>query len=180
MPNPRVDTYDLASNTKCSYDCSRDAIVKFMNGRFCCEETPNACPSVRVRNSERLKKSYENGDRKPVTFTEDLKKRISDSVKKTKTNNKQLQSWDEMSFQSKRKIVLQEQNYKCIMCESSEWLGQKIKLEVDHIDGNKINNVRTNLRGLCPNCHSFTDTWRKKKSAGSPTAGGNSLRNCTV
>lgn len=36
-----------------------------------------------------------------------------------------------------------------------------LKCGKDHIDGDKHNNSRENLRLLCPNCHSTTPTWRK-------------------
>ena len=42
-------------------------------------------------------------------------------------------------------------------------MGKPIKFEIDHIDGKHDNESRNNLRILCPNCHSMTDTWRKKK-----------------
>ncbi|MEX0910145.1 MAG: HNH endonuclease signature motif containing protein [Candidatus Paceibacterota bacterium] len=33
-------------------------------------------------------------------------------------------------------------------------------LEIDHIDGDSENNKESNLRLLCPNCHSLTDNFR--------------------
>lgn len=56
--------------------------------------------------------------------------------------------------------------HKCMgdNCDITEWRGRPLTLELDHIDGNKRNNSLTNLRLLCPNCHSQTDTWRGRKS----------------
>ncbi len=36
----------------------------------------------------------------------------------------------------------------------------KVPLEVEHIDGDSQNNVFENLKLLCPNCHSLTETWK--------------------
>jgi predicted RNA-binding Zn-ribbon protein involved in translation (DUF1610 family) len=52
--------------------------------------------------------------------------------------------------------------YKCDKCEISEWNGQKLSLHLDHIDGNAWNHELSNLRFLCPNCHSLTDTYTGK------------------
>jgi 5-methylcytosine-specific restriction endonuclease McrA len=52
--------------------------------------------------------------------------------------------------------------YKCSECEISEWKGQKLSLHLDHINGNAWNHELSNLRFLCPNCHSLTDTYTGK------------------
>lgn len=52
--------------------------------------------------------------------------------------------------------------WKCSVCLITEWNGKSIIMEVDHIDGNRSNNLIENLRLLCPNCHSQTSTWRGK------------------
>lgn len=48
--------------------------------------------------------------------------------------------------------------HKCEICNGTEWLGKKIPIELDHIDGNHYNNDFNNLRIVCPNCHSIQDT----------------------
>jgi hypothetical protein len=50
----------------------------------------------------------------------------------------------------------------CMICKNTEWLGQPISLELDHINGINTDNELANLRILCPNCHAQTSTYRGK------------------
>ena len=51
----------------------------------------------------------------------------------------------------------------CEICQISNWNGKALSVELDHIDGNRSNHLFSNLRMLCPNCHSQTSTFRSKK-----------------
>ncbi len=64
-----------------------------------------------------------------------------------------------------RRVVLKYKlvEYKCVSCgNEGSWLNKPITLELDHIDGDSTNNNLENLRFLCPNCHSQTETFGRK------------------
>lgn len=52
----------------------------------------------------------------------------------------------------------------CEICGIVEWNNKPISLECDHIDGDHTNNRPENLRIICPNCHSQTDTYKAKNT----------------
>lgn len=49
--------------------------------------------------------------------------------------------------------------YKCAICGISEWLGNPLSLQLDHINGISNDHRLENLRLVCPNCHSQTETF---------------------
>jgi len=63
------------------------------------------------------------------------------------------------------RFLTERDGYKCatIGCNIDTWFGEKISLDIDHIDGNNENNYPSNWRFLCPNCHRMTPTWGNKK-----------------
>lgn len=53
--------------------------------------------------------------------------------------------------------------YKCDICgNDGTWNNLPLSLQLDHINGNNNDNRLENLRFLCPNCHSQTDTFSGK------------------
>jgi len=54
----------------------------------------------------------------------------------------------------------------CTICGIKEWNGKSINMQLDHIDGVSSNHFRSNLRMICPNCHSQTDTYCGKNKVG--------------
>ena len=53
---------------------------------------------------------------------------------------------------------------RCEICGcSNEWNGKPLTLQLDHINGDHYDNRLENLRIVCPNCHSQTDTFGKSK-----------------
>lgn len=52
---------------------------------------------------------------------------------------------------------------RCEICGClNEWNGQPLMLQLDHINGNHNDNRLENLRILCPNCHTQTETFSNK------------------
>jgi len=64
----------------------------------------------------------------------------------------------------RRGLIESEVEEKCKCGQGVEWNGCKLVLQIDHIDGNPLNNILTNLRFLCPNCHSQTANYGFKGS----------------
>lgn len=62
-------------------------------------------------------------------------------------------------FLKKRLIKEKVKENRCDECGISEWNGKPIVCHLDHIDGDSKNHKENNLRMMCPNCHSQTETY---------------------
>lgn len=80
------------------------------------------------------------------------------------TANQQLKKWEDyVKPASVKRNLLKIRLHKCERCLNSEWMGQKIPLEVHHINGDRTDHAIENIELLCCNCHALTDNWRGKK-----------------
>lgn len=151
---------------KCDYGCGNDGKFTLNNGKFCCSEKYQSCPELKKKNSVGVKKSsnrtlwYEN-------LPDTTKEKMAWSKGITLTPNEKIfvcNGTHSTDFVKKRIISSQLKLYKCDQCGIDEWFGSKITLELDHINGINNDHRLENLRFLCPNCHSLTDTWRGRNT----------------
>lgn len=78
--------------------------------------------------------------------------------------NNRLNGRRESSKALKRAMIESGINYQCLECKIGPiWNGKELKIQIDHINGDGTDNRIENLRFLCPNCHSQTDTYGFKK-----------------
>lgn len=56
--------------------------------------------------------------------------------------------------------IMEEECTECGLKDA--WNGKPITLQLDHINGDRHDHRLKNLRILCPNCHTQTETWGRK------------------
>lgn len=78
---------------------------------------------------------------------------------------------------SLKRYLIEKHTEKCASCGIGPlWNNKKLILQLDHIDGNSDNNLPINLRLLCPNCHTQTETHSRQFSEPKDTKRNNYLR----
>lgn len=145
--------------------CGAEARHRTKGGKPLCLPSANQCPAVRAKNSRATAAVYQSGGR--LSGSEGYKLYSEDS--KNKMNVRKGKRFADFSYGGKgqhKNALLLERGHRCEECKLAEWNDIPITLELEHIDGDRKNNTKENLKLLCPNCHSQTPTWRRSSSPG--------------
>jgi predicted nucleic acid-binding Zn ribbon protein len=148
-------------NPKLCLNCNQVISYEKKNDNKYCSRSCSATVNNLKRKQRKpclvCKKEINKGSSKYCSLT----------CQKTYHFNQRLSDWIEGNYSTKsrnffRRYLTETLGYKCSSCGISEWNNKSIVLEIDHIDGNPENNRPENIRFICPNCHSQTDTYKAK------------------
>lgn len=131
--------------------CNRSCAAKYNGVKFPKRKPEGKCFSCSIPVPSQRKYCHECYNKKFSKFS------IDESGLKVK----------KLSAETIKKNIIKTKGHQCWECKNTTWNGFPIPLEMDHIDGNSLNNNENNLRILCPNCHALTPTYRgrnKKKA----------------
>ena len=140
------------------------------DGTYCCRSCANSRTFTTESKEKKRKSNLEfysklSSEERKDFYQEKTLKYDFDAHQKTvqaaNLKNSRSRPYEEMCHGALRKRLLHERNYTCEECGiGNEHNGKPLSLELEHVDGNSLNNRIENLKILCPNCHSQTPTFR--------------------
>ncbi len=135
------------SFAECKSDILRNLGIKIKSGNF--QTLERYCLKYNIDIGQIEYKNDRGNKYKRTLSNEELF--VSNSTTSTKTIRERIFKDDLIK-------------YECKHCSNpGEWNGKKLSLQVDHINGINNDHRLENLRLLCPNCHSQTTTFNRKK-----------------
>lgn len=171
-------TKSIITNELCSYGCNNVAKFQARNFKLICSSSYNKCPAVRLKNSAGVAKAHKEGKIpgwNKLAKEHKLNRAWAKNLDRTDKRIRNSFSFEDLFNDTnrsngfnhaRRKYLIKQRGHLCENCLNSSWFTKPITLELEHVDGNKYNNKINNLKLLCPNCHSQTPTWRKRKTTG--------------
>lgn len=161
----------MTSVIKSCENCNSDFSIIIGSGRFCSVKCSRsfATKNKRKEINEKVSKTltgkstpgrgFVSGfDPRRKVFTKDDRVKAAIASRKSLDDRISKTPFELLSKNVIKCLILSEQSDKCL-CGIDSWNGVKLSLQLDHINGDRRNNTRENLRMLCPNCHSITPTY---------------------
>lgn len=148
-------------------NCNGGHNGSYGTGRFCTLKCARGFSTKNKRQEINSKVSQKTKGRKNLFTLEQRQKGTENSRKnriEKQKNRIENAPFDNLTKGEKRIRIFNEQFKCCLICKNEFWNNISITLELDHIDGNRGNETRENLRLICPNCHSQTPTYKTKNA----------------
>ena len=142
--------------------CNTDFTCNKSEKRKFCSQSCSA--SFNNKSKKKYNKNCEN-------CNDELKNNVSESTRFCKRDCyldhrkneriKKIISGDVVDLSASKKFLIEKNGEKCEICDWNEKNKKtnKVPIQLDHINGNPEDNRIENLRLLCPNCHSLTETY---------------------
>ena len=156
-------------NTK----CGKEHDGSFGTGRFCSRSCAN---SKRFSEEDRIKRSLSCGGNGILRGTHCLicNKKLDRSQKEycsrecsgistRRDTDKRIECGLVHKRDRLKRYIIERLGEVCSECgQKPEWNNKPLVLQLDHIDGDSDNNFPSNIRLVCPNCHTQTDTFTSR------------------
>ena len=165
----------ITMNMKCE-NCEATHSGAYASGRFCSNKCARgfSTKNGRAEISRKVSASLSgvplikdhparNGWANSPAAREKAKETMRAKTLKAREERLSFAPFEKLQNKERKQRVLQEQNFLCNECGNTMvWNNKPLMFHLDHIDGEHQNNERSNLRCLCPNCHSQTQTYAGK------------------
>lgn len=152
---------------KCE-NCTGEHDGQFGAGRFCQLSCARQFAAKRGRNRSGISLLIE---KRCQTCGAPSNRRFGGTNRYCQEHKRKVKSVEEItSGKCLKRHLLKMSGRICASCQLTEWLGNPIPIQLDHVDGNPDNNQIENLRLLCPNCHACTPTFSGKNRGRFPDA----------